>query len=81
VKIALRVYRTRNFAGCLAPSPSAGKRTLTVDDRRVSLHNPWGIGSCCQRSDVMEAAIAGLFIMALCVVGALIPARHEIIPR
>lgn len=29
----------------------------------------------------MEAAIAGLFIMALWVIGALIPARHEIIPR
>jgi hypothetical protein len=28
----------------------------------------------------MEAAVAGLFIVALCVVGGLIPARHEIIP-
>jgi len=29
----------------------------------------------------MEAAIAGIFVVLLCVVGALIPARHEIIPR
>jgi len=29
----------------------------------------------------MEAAIAGIFVVALCVIGALIPARHEIIPR